>query len=351
MTAYALGPLWPLNKIDSTSLRTIHLVSIITCIGLLLGASFGFAFAESVSLGGFEFLDPLQRGVILATPITSAITNLAGILILARNLEPILLELINSDPALDDLKELMTPSRRIIGLSLLLALPCYPALLMLDDFGREHGLAYVFETVLDSKNIAILVHVFINMQIWVVLTTTLALSVLLVYFRTLMAISRRIQIDLFRIQSYAPISTPFVYIVIGTTVILSIAMIIGFALPSEGFSREAANVSILIGFLMGIVMTLFLLPVWIMRIRIRDVKQSQLDAITHALTRDIEAQSQIIKALPGHLLSTEELMARQLFVESRWEWPIASHIQKLIIFCLLPPLTWVLAAVIENILF
>jgi hypothetical protein len=32
----------------------------------------------------------------------------------------------------------------------------------------------------------------------------------------------------------------------------------------------------------------------------------------------------------------------------RWEWPIASHLQKLILFGLLPPLTWVVAAMIEN---
>jgi hypothetical protein len=31
-----------------------------------------------------------------------------------------------------------------------------------------------------------------------------------------------------------------------------------------------------------------------------------------------------------------------------WEWPIAAHVQKLILFGLLPPLTWMLAATIEN---
>ena len=48
---------------------------------------------------------------------------------------------------------------------------------------------------------------------------------------------------------------------------------------------------------------------------------------------------------------TPDLLTHQMFVESRWEWPIASHLQKLILFGLLPPLTWVLAATIEYALY
>jgi hypothetical protein len=43
-----------------------------------------------------------------------------------------------------------------------------------------------------------------------------------------------------------------------------------------------------------------------------------------------------------------DLLMHQMFIESRWEWPIASHVQKLILFGLLPHLTWVVAAMIEN---
>jgi hypothetical protein len=43
-----------------------------------------------------------------------------------------------------------------------------------------------------------------------------------------------------------------------------------------------------------------------------------------------------------------DLLTHQMFLESRWEWPIASHVQKLVLFGLLPPTTWMLAAMIEN---
>ena len=47
----------------------------------------------------------------------------------------------------------------------------------------------------------------------------------------------------------------------------------------------------------------------------------------------------------------ERLMVKQMYLESRWEWPLASNIQKIIVFGLLPPAAWVMAAVVENLLF
>jgi hypothetical protein len=42
------------------------------------------------------------------------------------------------------------------------------------------------------------------------------------------------------------------------------------------------------------------------------------------------------------------LLTYRMFLDSLWDWPIASHVQKLILYGLLPPLTWVVAAMIEN---
>jgi hypothetical protein len=46
--------------------------------------------------------------------------------------------------------------------------------------------------------------------------------------------------------------------------------------------------------------------------------------------------------------TTAELLTHQMFLESRWDWPIENHVQKLILFGLLPPFRSVLAAMIEN---
>ncbi|XOV86694.1 MAG: hypothetical protein ACFHX7_17200 [Pseudomonadota bacterium] len=34
-------------------------------------------------------------------------------------------------------------------------------------------------------------------------------------------------------------------------------------------------------------------------------------------------------------------------IKNIWEWPFEAHIRRLVIFVLLPPLTWILAAAVE----
>ena len=89
-------------------------------------------------------------------------------------------------------------------------------------------------------------------------------------------------------------------------------------------------------------------PVLILRNRIRARKAEELDVLSLALqgNEDTLAKSGILKR--GEALTRSDLLTHQMFVESRWEWPIAAHVQKLIVFGLLPPLTWVFAAMIEN---
>ena len=88
----------------------------------------------------------------------------------------------------------------------------------------------------------------------------------------------------------------------------------------------------------------FARPVLLLKKRIQVAKRKEL-AIVHQGIRELEAE-------PNYAPDAMTLLlTRQLFIESRWEWPIAGHVQKLIIFGLLPPASWVLAAVIENSLY
>ena len=84
----------------------------------------------------------------------------------------------------------------------------------------------------------------------------------------------------------------------------------------------------------------------ILRNRIKEEKEKELGIVFQALEGDEEAiksariQSRITQ------LSIADLLTQRMFIESLWEWPIASHVQKLILFGFLPPITWVLAATI-----
>ena len=106
--------------------------------------------------------------------------------------------------------------------------------------------------------------------------------------------------------------------------------------------------------ILGLVFPIFLLyayPILILRNRIRDEKQRELNIVFQSLQGNDEAIKAISIQGRGVPISTSDLLTHQMFLESRWEWPIASHVQKLILFGLLPPLTWVLAATIENALY
>ena len=106
--------------------------------------------------------------------------------------------------------------------------------------------------------------------------------------------------------------------------------------------------------ILGLVFPIFLLyayPILILRNRIRDEKQNELNVVLQSLRGNDEAIKAINIRGRGVPSTTTDLLTHQMFVESRWEWPIASHVQKLILFGLLPPITWVLAAAIENVLY
>tara|TARA_B110000259_G_C13887535_1_gene351550 strand:- start:502 stop:732 length:231 start_codon:yes stop_codon:yes gene_type:complete len=70
------------------------------------------------------------------------------------------------------------------------------------------------------------------------------------------------------------------------------------------------------------------------------------------ITLVLRGDKKAVKTINIHALDAPmtavDLLTHQMFLESRWDWPIASHVQKLVLFGLLPPLAWVLAAMIEN---
>jgi hypothetical protein len=70
--------------------------------------------------------------------------------------------------------------------------------------------------------------------------------------------------------------------------------------------------------------------------------------ITWALWGEKEAVKEIVIRGLGTQTTTAELLTHQMSLESRWDWPIENHVQKLILFGLLTPFTWMLAAMIEN---
>jgi hypothetical protein len=101
--------------------------------------------------------------------------------------------------------------------------------------------------------------------------------------------------------------------------------------------------------LVGLFVLLYFYPVLVLRNRVRKEKEKELKAVLQSLGSDSASFASVeLSPTPRH---KSELLTHLMFVESRWEWPIASHITKLVLWGLLVPLTWVMSATIENVLY
>lgn len=89
------------------------------------------------------------------------------------------------------------------------------------------------------------------------------------------------------------------------------------------------------------VLFLYFLPVLLLRGRIKEKKEA-------ALKKNLEMLAELDRQDEHEIIGHSAMLTQQMFIESRGEWPVAPHLQKLILFGLLPPLSWVMAAKIES---
>lgn len=94
---------------------------------------------------------------------------------------------------------------------------------------------------------------------------------------------------------------------------------------------------VLLFVILFVIASFYFIPIMMLRNRIKAEVQKQLRELAETM------QS----------LSTPEdkLLIRQMYLESRPQWPLATEVQKVIVFGLLPPLAWIMAAVVENLLY
>jgi len=167
----------------------------------------------------------------------------------------------------------------------------------------------------------------------------------------LIHVARHIKIDMLQLNDYSAVANAGVRFFLSYIPFLSFFLLVIF-LKNEETEALAIAFNLRLIMVSGLVAVVLLLlygyPVWILRNRIRNQKIVDLAQVTRALRGDRGAANSIVIQGLGKPTTTSDLLTHQMFLESRWEWPIASHVQKLILFGLLPPLTWVMAAIIEN---
>lgn len=168
---------------------------------------------------------------------------------------------------------------------------------------------------------------------------------------SLTKVAKDIEIDLFQLPDYARLASPTIRVIILVLIVSSILPIFMFLVDDPTITAQLTKLMIVVWLIILPALVAWWYPVFILRNRIRQKKTEELEAVLQAIQGNDAALHNSCIPMRGREVSTADLLSHQMFIESRWEWPIASHVQKLVLFGLLPPATWVLAAMIENALY
>ena len=94
----------------------------------------------------------------------------------------------------------------------------------------------------------------------------------------------------------------------------------------------------------------FVRPVLLVRNRVKAAKTAELRAVRAALMGDRSGLTVTSIGRFADEFSAPDLLSYQQRVEQIWEWPVQSSLQRILLYVMLPPLAWVLAALIERLL-
>lgn len=180
-----------------------------------------------------------------------------------------------------------------------------------------------------------------TLLIWVTMTT--AIGALIGNAQLFAQMGHRIQINLLHspaLLAIAQLAIMSTLSVIGAQIIFVFLML----------DSEAMWLDILPGFLATMlpVLTLFFLPVWPLHLRLQHAKREELAAINRQLAR---VQPQALTPLddPTVLDEVNRLLLYRREIQQVSEWPFdIPALTRMGVYLILPPLTWVAAALIEN---
>jgi hypothetical protein len=343
-----LKGIWGMEQLDKTGLATWKLGLI------LMGVAAPVCYALSMLMIAMEpnpIIGPLSQDAITAWTFWMVFIGPAMavfFLALARAIEVDLKILASFDDAIDASIEKLRPKRALLIplliIGLLYGFLMFPAL---HSTVPQNDRTLVEAFIAYAAGGPHMIQGFILMPI-TGLIQGMGFIVIVRQIVSLIHAARHIKIDFLQLSDYAAIANQGVRIFLFSIPFLGLMPLL---MLYEGDPENTAFImrqSLIMVFVALIMILPYVYPVWILRNRIRDKKIAEMDQITLALRGDKEAVKTIVIQGLGTPTTTADLLTHQMFLESRWDWPIASHLQKLVLFGLLPPLAWVLAAMIEN---
>ncbi len=316
MATASLRGFWGLEQLDRLgwSIRKINVALALT--GILV----------SLSVTASSYFFGLQ------IPVTSLIHNFliavsliyfSACIALARFVERDYKNLVSVDPNTSKPASL-SPPRKLLGFT---CFACCSLMFGIDVwlFGGRSGLSFGFDGVV----LWLLMVPLYGFALGLLLTTCVHQS------RIMCQTVRTLSFDLTQLAELQHASMPLLPISAFLSLFVSAW---AFAVELGGFPKV---IYLFITPLSLGAVCLFFLPVLLMRRRIKSKKEEGLKRIMAMIA---ESKSQDEHERTGR----SALLTEQMFIESRGEWPVGALIQKLVLFGLLPPLSWALAAKMEN---
>jgi hypothetical protein len=245
-----------------------------------------------------------------------------------------MLTFIEFDPSLESETDNIQPSRISVRLEVFFAVICASINLYLND-----DLSFEF-----SKLLVLSIFSFYVIEYVLII---LSMDVVFRQLALLVRLVKKIRIDLLNTEFYSALANVMVRHVglyISGVCIISLSYIVfteGELGPSEML------VAMMPWYLPGmLIISLYLVPYNLFRKRMRFYKLQEMNSIAAALAGNPRAlDHSLLKDEP--VPSKIDLLYYQDRIRAIKEWPFTDRIRALVLFGILPPLTWVIAALIE----
>jgi len=195
------------------------------------------------------------------------------------------------------------------------------------------------------------------MLLWVITTSISIFGGLLVHMigfavRQVRAFCRwadEIPIDLLRVERYQVFALqPMRYLLI-LVVFLSVNLIAYqlMTVTSDEFVLVAVQLHLIVPMLFYA--WFVMKPIVMLKNRIAEAKAREIEMIQQALSGQREALAHTQIAHVADEFAAPDLMFYEQQINAVWEWPVQGNVQRLTLYILLPPLVWVLAALVERV--
>lgn len=244
------------------------------------------------------------------------------------------LKILEFDPMLESSLGIMEPTRTIVRIEIAVAI-----------VATGINLIFFGNTFFDSTFFMFILFLFYFVEY---VTIIFCIDITFRQLAELGKIVEKIQINLLETDSYSTLANPmlrFVGLYIFGLCVITISFLI-FTEGEYGFGRMMLIMSpwYLPGLLL---MSLYMIPYNLFSKRMRVVKALELNKVSGALRGNRNSLDNSLIASDQANLTKIDLLYYQDRIKKVREWPFTDRLRALILFGILPPLTWVIAAIIE----